>query len=105
MNINYAQILENANARKDSLQCIEGMLAELPEQTVNLTAALNYFERLLSLETDLDAEATALIPQLAAAIRQVAYPLVVAKKAIEFVPSGWTMSHIEVLAHRTEDAQ
>lgn len=99
MNINYAQIIENANARKDNLQHFAGLLKELPERVTQLQAALVYFDRLLDAETALDVESRTLVQHEAVAVRQVAHPLVAAKKQVEFVPNGWSKNHLQTLMH------
>lgn len=84
MNIDYAQIIEKANARKEALEAFAARMKEAPEQVRKLHDALVFFADLKAAANALDAEGLALVRHQADVAESFALPLIGAASTLSF---------------------
>ena len=92
MNINYAQIIELANARKDALEAFASRMKEAPEQVQKLKDALLFFGRLNDDLTRLDAEALQMVNSQAEAARTLCFRTQELTNSLSFAHAGYSQS-------------
>lgn len=88
MNIDYADIIQKANARKDALQEFERLLAQSPEHAEQLRKSLSFFSELRTAADALDTEAIALARPYRNAVVDLTDKTVALAQSLNFVMPG-----------------
>ena len=87
MNIDYAKIIETANARKETLQRLEDLLANAPIYVERLTATRDWAYSVANVFGDLDKEGRDLLPKpTRTALEGLGYTLEYLNKALNTNP-------------------
>ena len=94
MNIDYADIIQKANARKDALMEFERLLAQSSEHAEQLRKSLSFFFALRIAADALDTEAVALARPYHDAVVDLTNKTIPLAQSLNFVAPGTVKSRL-----------